>query len=145
MKTKAVETDKTATTDKDIKKARCIVEYKYFTPSIRGVSKRQGIPKSTVHRWIKQDREANGILQERKEYKKRESTAKKQVVQCIDETLQSRPFITMAQLASLLSDKCGVNLSERSVSRYSTEAGYTYKKAVTFATFDSPPCRLSHF
>jgi transposase-like protein len=79
MKTKAAETNKTATTDKVMKEARCIVEYKYFTPSIRGVSKRQGIPKSTVHRWIKQDREANGVLQGRKEYKKRESTAKKQV------------------------------------------------------------------
>jgi transposase len=124
-------TEKVAKKDKVMQKAKCIVEYKYFTPSIRGVSKRQGVPKTTVHRWIKEDREANGILQDRKEYKKREITAKKQVMQCIDKTLQTRPFITMAQLASLLHNECGVTLSERTVTRYSTEACYTYKKAVT--------------
>lgn len=37
----------------------------------------------------------------------------------------------MSELASLLHDKCGVALSERTVTRYCTEVGYTYKKAVT--------------
>jgi transposase len=69
------------------------------------------------------------IIQKRKEYKKRQSTAKKQVMKCVNETLKTRPFITMAQLAALLRDKCNVTLSERTIGRYSKEAGFTYKKA----------------
>ena len=57
--------------NKVLQKAKCIVDYKFYTHSIRGVSKNQGVPKSTVHRWIQQDKVLNGIVKKRKEYKKR--------------------------------------------------------------------------
>jgi hypothetical protein len=36
--------DDIAKSNKIMKKAKCIVDYKHFTPSIRGVSKRQVAP-----------------------------------------------------------------------------------------------------
>ena len=56
--------------------------------------------------------------------------AKKEIMECINETLHERPFITMLQMASLLKDRCRVTLSESTVNRYSVEAGYTVKKAM---------------
>ena len=115
----------------DMTRAKCIVDYKYFTKSLRVVAMRYGVGKSSVQRWVQNDVDANGVLQRRKQYAKRASNAKNNVMKCINETLQERPFITMNDLATLLFEKCGAKFSGRSINRFALQADYTYKKAVT--------------
>jgi hypothetical protein len=74
-------------------KAKCIVDYKFFTKSIRGVAKNHCISKSTVHRWVLADNAASSVLQKRKAYKKRKHAAKKDVLKFIESTIVARPFI----------------------------------------------------
>jgi len=112
-------------------KAKCIVDYIGFTKTIRGVAKKYGVSKSTVHRWIQMDKRSNGILQKRKQYKKRMHKRKDDIVLCIRNAITSRPFISMDDLATLLNQEHKVKLSGRTMNRYVTAEGYTYKKAVT--------------
>ena len=111
-------------------KAKCIVEYKYYTHSIRKVAKKYNTSKSSVHRWVTNDEECKIVIQKRKEYKKRQHAKKIELIKCVTNTIEATPFITMAELAQVVCKKCGVRLSTRTMNRYSTEAGFTYKKAV---------------
>ena len=43
--------------------AKCIVDYIGFTKTIRGVAKKYGVSKSTVHRWIQMDKRSNGSVE----------------------------------------------------------------------------------
>ena len=115
--------------EKIMLKAKIILDYKQYIPSIRKVAEKYNVSKSTAHSWIVKDNNAKDLTFKRKEYKKREHPAKKEVMTCLNQTLQTRPFITMSEMSSLLKEKCGVTLSDRTVNRYSSEAGYTVKKA----------------
>ena len=124
------ETNKHGTRYADMTKAKCIVDYKYFTPSLRKVAKKYNVSTTSVHRWVSSDEKCKEIIRKRKEYKKREHTRKKEMIKCVTDIIETRPFITMQELAQVVCRQCGVKLSTRTMNRYSLEAGFTYKKAV---------------
>ena len=100
-----------------MQKAKCIVEYKYYNKSIRAVAKNQGIPKSTVHRWIKKDNENNGNLNMKKPMnEKKQRSEKNKIMGFIEETINKRPYITMEDLAALIRNKHDVSFSGRTIS-----------------------------
>ena len=63
----------------------------------------------------------------------------------IEKTLCDRPFITMDSLASLIRQNHNVSFSGRTISRYSLEAGFTYKKAVTCVDYSHDNTLVRNF
>jgi len=111
-----------------ITKAKCIVDYIYFTKSLRGVSRNQHVPKSTIQRWVSQDAHGKKIIQKRKQKEKKQ--CKTEIVQFIEYSLSKNPFMTMNDLSKHLFTNLGIKMSSRTIQRNVTLMGYTYKKAV---------------
>jgi transposase len=113
-----------------ITKAKCLVDYQHFSKTLRKVSKNQGVSKSTIQRWVSKDNKCKKILEKRKVITTRFSATKKNANDFIEKVLETNPFITMTDLAKMLKIECNIQLSGRTVQRYTTKLNYTYKKAV---------------
>ena len=128
-----------------ITKAKCLVDYQHFTRTLRGVAKNQGVSKSSVQRWVKQDSKCIEVMQKRKKLLKTKTQVKKDVTNFIEKSIEENPFITMNDLALLLHDQCGLKFSGRTIQRYATEMDYTYKKAVNVIDHDHDNGRVRAF
>jgi len=100
---------------------KAVVHYNYFHRSLRSVSKLYGVSKSSLHRWVKQS----------PNYRKPRSkhSLRNDIKQCIRDQIQINPFTTMDDLASVISSKCNLKRSRRTVNRYVKSQGLTLKSA----------------
>ena len=112
-----------------ITKAKCLVDYQHFTKTLRGVSKNQGVPKSTIQRWVSKDAKCLEVREERKK-RRTPSQTKNDVLRFIGTMLETNPFITMNDLAASLHEQHKIQFTGRTIQRYVSEMDYTYKKAV---------------
>ena len=112
-----------------ITKAKCLVDYQHFTKTLRGVSKNQGVPKSTIQRWVSKDAKCLEVREERKK-RRTPSQTKNDVLRFIGTMLEKNPFITMNDLAASLHEQHKIQFTGRTIQRYVSEMDYTYKKAV---------------
>jgi transposase len=85
------------------------------------VSKLYGVSKSSLQRWAKQS----------PTYRKQRSkhTLKNEIKQCILNQIRINPFTKIEELASIISSKCNLKRSRRTVNRYVKAQGLTYKSA----------------
>ena len=122
-------------------KYKSIVDYKYFTRSIRVVAKRYDVSKTTVHRWVQSDERCMKYVKQHKQPKmQKQKERKKRICDCIAQAISSTPFITMAELANTLNSNLDINLSSRTVHRYTRSLNYTFKnmKRVVNYQHDKP-------
>ena len=90
---------------------KVIVHYTHFLPSLRKVAKIYGVSKSFVSNWIKK----------RFPNLKRKRTMKsirKDIENCIKQSLIANPFITLNELASTISNECKINRSRKTIGTY---------------------------
>lgn len=79
-----------------ITKAKCLVDYQHFTKTLRGVSKNQGVPKSSIQRWVAKDAKCLKVREKRKKDVERTATKTKRETTCfIEKNLEANPFITI--------------------------------------------------
>ena len=105
-------------------KYRAIVHYSHFCRSLRKVSKIYGISKSSLQRWVRQSNHPSTVRKTRTKKQTR-----RDVLNCIHTSLKTNPFLTMQQLAGIVSSQCGVLRSRRTVHRYVLQNGWSRKKA----------------
>ena len=103
---------------------RAIVHYKYFTRSLRKVSKLYGVSKSSLQRWVNRDPAAYRVRKKRSR-----QSMYSHVKSIIHDALQADPFLSMARLAHVVKQKCGLVTSRTCISRYTSQCGFTRKKA----------------
>lgn len=118
-------------------KAKAVVDYLYFTKSLRRVSKRYGVSKSAVHRWIKEDGRAKPIR------------TKKQISECVRSCMTrlfiQNPFITMREVSKELFKECGLKISARTANRYTKQTEFTLKKAVSIVDHKHDNAQVKSF
>jgi len=127
-------------------KYKCIVDYKYFTRSIRVVAKRYKVSKTTVHRWVQSDDRCMKYVKQLKQPKRqKQKERKKRICDCIAQAISSTPFITMAELAKTLNSKLDINLSSRTVHRYTRSLNYTFKNMKRVVNYQHDKSKVVQF
>lgn len=100
---------------------KAVVHYNFFLPSLRSVSKLYCVSKSSLQRWVKQS----------PSYRKKRATrcVQNEIKNCIDNSLQANPFLTIQSLTSIISKECNVIKSRRTINRYVAQQNITFKNA----------------
>jgi transposase len=101
------------------------------------VSKLYGVSKSSLQRWAKQS----------PTYRKQRSkhTLKNEIKQCILNQIRINPFTKIEELASIISSKCNLKRSRRTVNRYVKAQGLTYKSAFRMVNAVHPNEKVKQF
>jgi transposase len=105
-------------------KARAVVDYLYFTKSLRKVAKRHKVSKSSLQRWAKEDPNKFKNIQKRSKKPRYPD-----VLQVVKDAIESNGFMTMGEIAHHLRERTGRRVSARTVNRYAHEVGKSCKKA----------------
>lgn len=105
---------------------KAVVHYKYFQRSLRLVSRLYGVSKSSLHRWIQK---SNLFQKIGKSKSKKTRGIQDNVKECINNSIKNNPFLTMKELASIISKECNLKRSSRSVNRYVQQQNITLKSA----------------
>lgn len=100
---------------------KSVVHYNYFQKSLRKVSKLYGVSKSSLQRWVK---ESPRYCKPRKP-----KAITNDIKSCISEEIQNNPFIKINELSSIISVKCNLQRSRRTINRYVKTMKMSYKTA----------------
>lgn len=120
-------------------KAKAIVHYTHFLPSIRKVASIYNVSKSTVQRWVRS--ETAGGARKRRTSKQIAEHIRMQ----IKEVLDANPFVTQREIAEYLGRSCGIRMSQSSASRWIQRIGYSRKKAFRVVDVSHDPQKICHF
>ena len=115
-------------------KHRAIVHYKYFTRSLRKVSKIYGISKSSLQRWIR-DSPLEGLSKKKKPKQTKE--IKREIAQAVSEFIKNNPCCTIRSICDAISQTCKIKKSISSTGRIVKSLGFTSKR--TYRTVSSTP------
>jgi transposase len=101
------------------------------------VSRFYGVSKSSLQRWVKQS----------PNYKKQRSKKclKDDIKKCILDQTRKNPFIKIEELANIISSTCNITRSRRTVNRYVTSQGISFKSAFRMVNFVHPNEKVKQF
>jgi transposase len=100
---------------------KSVVHYNHFLRSLRKVSKIDGVSKSSLQRWVKQSPTY---------HKQRPKLSlRNDIHKCILDQIHNNPFITIKELASIISSTCNLQRSRRTINRYVKSCNLTFKSA----------------
>lgn len=103
-------------------KYKAIVHYTYFLRSLRKVSKIHGVSKSSLQRWVQQEKPELRHTRSRKK-------VRRDVSNCIEKAFCDNPFLTLDAIADSCAKECGLVRTKRTMGRYVKQEGWTNKKA----------------
>ena len=96
-----------------------------------------GVSKSSVQRWVRTDPKI------RKRRRKRE--VKKEILNCIADSLSTNPLSTIQMVCSAVQKHCGLKQSVRTTGRLVAAMGFSRKKAFRGVVHDQSPERALEF
>lgn len=125
-------------------KYKAIIHYKHFLRNLRTVARIHGVSKSSLQRWVRSETNS-GMPLPKKQRAPRRGCVTEAVAACVRKHIAENPFLTAAQVASVIAEECGVRMSRRTASRSLKLLQLTKKKAYRCTNHEHDPSAVQEF